>query len=144
MAELEQAFNISAEEVLPRSITEQQLSGTDRCGFINHLSEYTRIQPQWHFLVATFARSGHGIGVGGDVTAFATQQHATLEAVEEFDFHDEDAEVALECLRRCRASEFIEFGDCEEAAYGTRFDRVVVEDAFWEGWIDGFSASLSD
>ena len=129
LAELKQVPSISTEEVLPGSITEQQLSGPDRSGLINHLSEYARIQPQSHFLPAAFARSADGIGVGSEVAAFAAEQHAALEAVEEFDFHDEDAEVALEGLGGCGASEFVEVGEGEEAADGAGFDRVVVEDA---------------
>ena len=144
LTELEQVFSISPEKVLPRPITEQQLSGPDRSGLINHLSEYARIQPQSHFLPAAFARSADGIGVGGEVAAFAAQQHAALEAVEEFDFHDEDAEVALEGLGGCCAGEFVEVGEGEEAADWTGLHRVVVEDVFWEGWVDCFSASLAE
>jgi hypothetical protein len=108
------------------------------------LSDDARAEAECDHFVTTFARRGESVGIGSYVAAFSAEQHVALEAVEEFDFHDNDTEIALECFGWCSTSEFVEFSDREEAADWAELNGMVVEDAFWQRRVDGFSAPLAN
>ena len=89
------------------------------------------------------ALPNQGVGKERYGTAFATEQHLTLEAFQELDFGDQNTEVALKRLLGSGTSKFIELCDAVEAADWSVLNGMEVESVDRKGRVDGLADVLA-